>query len=241
MTRISIQISSWAAALLFLTAASLTSAQTISSTYQATLFNSFDTTGVFGAANSSLDGMTVQLTFTVNTSIGNYSTYSSGDRIEGGTWYSAASPLSVVLTINGHSETILGMTESFNRVVSGNHAFRAIDDYEASTFRHFYQMVTYIDSQSGLLSNSIFSPYAGPLGVNPLLTGSFAFSERYTHIEDVLAHGTDNIVLAHGEFTSGTLVPPVNAIPEPETYAMLLAGLGLLGWHARRRKMKAAS
>lgn len=30
------------------------------------------------------------------------------------------------------------------------------------------------------------------------------------------------------------------AIPEPETYAMLLAGLGLLGFMARRRKQKAA-
>jgi hypothetical protein len=30
-------------------------------------------------------------------------------------------------------------------------------------------------------------------------------------------------------------------IPEPETYAMLLAGLGLLGWQARRRKMKRAA
>lgn len=29
-------------------------------------------------------------------------------------------------------------------------------------------------------------------------------------------------------------------IPEPETYAMLLAGLGLLGWHARRRKKREA-
>lgn len=27
-------------------------------------------------------------------------------------------------------------------------------------------------------------------------------------------------------------------VPEPETYAMLLAGLGLLGFHARRRKLK---
>lgn len=27
----------------------------------------------------------------------------------------------------------------------------------------------------------------------------------------------------------------VTAVPEPETYAMLLAGLGLLGWRARRR------
>jgi len=31
------------------------------------------------------------------------------------------------------------------------------------------------------------------------------------------------------------------AVPEPETYAMLLAGLGLLGGMARRRKSKTAA
>jgi hypothetical protein len=30
------------------------------------------------------------------------------------------------------------------------------------------------------------------------------------------------------------------AVPEPETYAMLLAGLSLLGFMARRRKQRAA-
>jgi len=40
-------------------------------------------------------------------------------------------------------------------------------------------------------------------------------------------------------FTVG-LNGPIGAVPEPETYAMLLAGLGLLGFAARRRQHKRA-
>ena len=46
---------------------------------------------------------------------------------------------------------------------------------------------------------------------------------------------TDQISLARGS----SLLVDVAAIPEPETYAMLLAGLGLLGVAARRRKQRA--
>jgi hypothetical protein len=37
-----------------------------------------------------------------------------------------------------------------------------------------------------------------------------------------------------------TNVSTVSSVPEPETYAMLLAGLGLLGFAGRRRKQQAA-
>lgn len=40
--------------------------------------------------------------------------------------------------------------------------------------------------------------------------------------------------------STGDLNLQVSTIPEPETYAILLAGLGLLGFVARRRKQKAA-
>ena len=49
---------------------------------------------------------------------------------------------------------------------------------------------------------------------------------------------------ANGALTSLTVstVPsggnPITPVPEPETYAMLLAGLGLLGWTARRRQSR---
>jgi len=41
---------------------------------------------------------------------------------------------------------------------------------------------------------------------------------------------------------SGTPIYEISSpIPEPETYALMLAGLGLLGFHARRRKQKEAA
>ena len=36
-----------------------------------------------------------------------------------------------------------------------------------------------------------------------------------------------------------TVTPTIAAIPEPETYAMLLAGLGVMAWLARRRRAAA--
>jgi hypothetical protein len=38
---------------------------------------------------------------------------------------------------------------------------------------------------------------------------------------------------------SGVLTVMAAPVPEPETYAMMLAGLGLLGGMARRKKMSA--
>lgn len=58
--------------------------------------------------------------------------------------------------------------------------------------------------------------------------------------DNVYASTNDNKVMFEN-LLSATVVPssPVTAVPEPETYAMLLAGLGHIGGIARRRKARA--
>ena len=51
---------------------------------------------------------------------------------------------------------------------------------------------------------------------------------------DRLGIGGHAFVLADHAYV--TLFPPVTVVPEPETYAMFMAGLGLMGFIARRRK-----
>lgn len=67
-----------------------------------------------------------------------------------------------------------------------------------------------------------FSTYS--MNFTPGASGSYNFSYQNS--------GGDNV----GILLDNVSVSPV---PEPETYAMLLAGLGLLGFAARRRKVNA--
>lgn len=51
--------------------------------------------------------------------------------------------------------------------------------------------------------------------------------------EDILGGGDNDF---NDHTFSFTNIRSVNAIPEPETYALMLAGLGCVGWMARRRR-----
>ena len=53
---------------------------------------------------------------------------------------------------------------------------------------------------------------------------SSIYTNSYVHVQGAIGGG------------SAKYTPIMSAIPEPETYAMMLAGLGLLGFTARRRK-----
>ena len=76
--------------------------------------------------------------------------------------------------------------------------------------------------------------------VIPLSWRDFQGAVRFS-----LLSGTMNLdsmvvrIFDDGSKYSQTVPLPVTAIPEPEIYAMMGLGLGLLGWVGRRRKLAA--
>ncbi len=95
---------------------------------------------------------------------------------------------------------------------------------------------------------------------NGSLSGSFLDSAGYANFAgNNASFFIDDFATGQGEAASGYVdyirfwdtalsgaqveslgAPTVSAVPEPETYAMMLAGLGLLGFAARRRKQNSA-
>ena len=88
-------------------------------------------------------------------------------------------------------------------------------------------------SNAGTLTNASYSSGLGFLKIDAL-SGGIAKS-IYTPYVD----GTD-AVKVYLDGSNALHISAVTAVPEPESYAMLLAGLGLMGAIARRRNKKSA-
>ena len=95
--------------------------------------------------------------------------------------------------------------------------------------------------------------HAGPAGINgPVVVnfgvpsgvsgaGSFAGSvvDADAALINAVTAGNFYVNLHTSQFAGGALRGQLAPIPEPETYALMLGGLGMVGWFARRRRPQA--
>ena len=131
--------------------------------------------------------------------------------------YSFTSSMTGVLNLTG---TPISLT------ASANHDFvnlpaGASDTYDIGTVKD-----TFSHSYSGPLLAALYGPGSITINVDGSVTPNFGGPANV----DFYSEGT---IDAYAKITYNYTTAPV---PEPETYAMLLAGLGLVGFIARKRK-----
>ncbi|MEW5967371.1 MAG: PEP-CTERM sorting domain-containing protein [Pseudomonadota bacterium] len=130
-------------------------------------------------------------------------------------------------TISNAAITNSGSALWPSQVFSG--AFNPSSGYYPSTFHDGAVTTDFGETILQLFPQLLVAPYTAS-GVLPLDTTTPVFS-----------HCSQAAVCPGLAFASGAEIVyvvsgQIVAVPEPEAYAMMLAGLGLVGWAARRRR-----
>jgi hypothetical protein len=99
--------------------------------------------------------------------------------------------------------------------------FEKLVDFSATSYRiNTLRLLGFDPAQTGTVTGNLSEDYYFVAGTGDPVDDTFI----------------NDVCVPSGCITfTGTLVP----IPEPETWAMLLAGLGLLGWKGRRTRLDA--
>lgn len=121
----------------------------------------------------------------------------------------------LILNISGTDVTLSGGYDGFKNY---------------NVLYNFYEAKNLTFSNVGLYG-SVLAPLANVAGGGGQINGSVVVGNWASNIQ----------VNANHYFSATNVAGYVSAVPEPETYAMLLAGLGLVGFMARRRKNKSAA
>lgn len=207
--------------------ASHASAATITATYAGTVKTAFDSSGVFGTPGANLAGAGYKLVFTIDPSVGAYSTFNgtifdpqlSGDQIFLG--------ISAKLTINGHSYSFIGSnspTSNFDLFATKPGVANVA--YQVSNPAEFSQvLVSLATNNPAGFPTSVLS--GGTLTSCPAGLCSFGSSFNIPASPGHYLFGTLNF----GSFTVATT-------PIPATLPLMvsaLGGLGFVGWRRNRQ------
>jgi PEP-CTERM motif len=220
-------------------------AATVVITYQGIVDSGFDITGVFGQAGQDLTGLSYTSVYTltepttgaiVNNDGTTGSTY-------GGTNYGVASPLSATLTINGVTKSVAGSYIGIAQQVDG---LPSLNDFDLVFHEAQDQTNTPIEESNNLIYDVIRSDvYSFVNSSNYLDSLTYSVQAGDTASGAFLFYSSDLLNGVTPVYAAGSLTPqtvniaafsPSTTVPEPETWAMMIAGFGLLGVATRRRR-----
>ena len=171
--------------------------------------------GFTQAANAAIDFESV--------AVGSYSSFT-----EGGVTFSLSSG-NVTVSDDGNGQYVLA--------APGTHFLdnRAGSDFIfdlAAPVNYFGMQIGATNSPQTLSAYDSLNNLLGSVAIPDQVTN---LPYPYTGFYALSFAGIDHVTLTANNF-DWIVVDNVTAVPEPETYAMLLAGLGLLGFMAHRRK-----
>lgn len=206
------------------------------------------TAGLFSAANIAKADVVI---FDNGLPVGNSNRCNSGPNSCGGTgsWTIYDNfTLAAAATITGFANWNLGNSSNINDYGSTNWSIWSVTPYNGGSALYSGNSLAAVSSDLGFIKTSVsglsLNLSAGTywLGINHQLTSPLYYAS-WTYASSSGGSG-DAIQLDGGSWTftnqpnlafyvTASETPPV---PEPETYAMLLVGLGLLSFTAKRRK-----